>query len=137
MRQLGRDILEFAGENENIMPAPWPAPLGLMDTMAIGGYEPCCNVLRHYSQVKGRIAAKFAFLTVSNGILQFNSRRRPLNLRQNCSRFKRQSDIRVKCEIGQPDGAGRSVAGTLSNASAPSPNKFPIKVLSTSAVVWW
>jgi hypothetical protein len=35
------------------MPAPWPAPLGLMDTMAIGGYQPCCNVLRHYSQVKG------------------------------------------------------------------------------------
>jgi hypothetical protein len=35
------------------MPARWPAPLGLMDTMAIRGYQPCCNVLRHYSQVKG------------------------------------------------------------------------------------
>jgi hypothetical protein len=74
---------------DEVAPAPRPATLGLMDTMAIGGYEPCCNVLRHYSQVKGRTAAKFAFLTAYS---QFNSRRRPLNLQQNCSRFKRQSD---------------------------------------------
>jgi hypothetical protein len=110
MRQLGRNIREFAAENENIMPAPWHAPLSLMDATAIGGYEPCCNVPKHYSHVIGRTEAKFAFLTAYS---QFNSRRRPLNLRQHGSRFKRQSDTLVPpihfCALSRNSGYGIAV----------------------------
>jgi hypothetical protein len=39
------------------------ADRALMGATATDGYQPCCNVLRHYSHVKGRTAAKLAFLT--------------------------------------------------------------------------
>ena len=63
-------------------------PLCLMDTTAIDGCQPCCNVPRRYSQVKGRPPIKFAFRTAYS---QCNGRRWALNFQQKCSHFKRQS----------------------------------------------
>ena len=95
MRQKARTLCPFFGLT----------PLGLMDTTAIDGCQPCCNVPRRYSHVKGRPPIGFAFLTAYS---QCNGRSWALNFQQKCSHFKRQSHS--PCMLGSLTAPGRPTA---------------------------
>jgi hypothetical protein len=82
--RFSRSRIAASRRQASSQPARSSSPLS-----AIDGCQPCCNVPRPYSHVKGRTPTNFAFLTTYS---QFNSRSGALNFQQKRSQFKRQTD---------------------------------------------